>query len=62
MRKDNLNRRERLVAGVAAGILVLLLSLGGVLLVRSLAGGGKDDAGQRRLNTLTLVRTYVDKE
>jgi len=62
MRKDNLNRRERLVAGVAAGILMLLLSLGGVLLVRSLAVGGKDDAGQRRLNTLTLVRTYVDKE
>jgi hypothetical protein len=56
-----LNKKEKTVAIVAGIIVVALLLVGGFLLFRSLSGHGAS-ADQKRLNTLTLVRTYVEKE
>lgn len=56
-----MNNREKITIGVGVFLVLLLLGIGGTLLVRSL-GGKNDDAGQHRLNTLTLVRSYVNKE
>lgn len=61
MRKEILNRKEKIVTGIAAGILLLLLAGGGLLVYRTLSGNANDPA-KVRLNTLTLVHSYVEKE
>jgi len=55
-----LNKREKLTVAAIAAVLLLLAGTGFLLL--NGRGGNDDDAIQRRANTLTLVRTYVEKE
>ncbi|HQF72502.1 MAG TPA: hypothetical protein PK786_01265, partial [Treponemataceae bacterium] len=55
-----MNKREKLTVAAIAAVLLLLAGTGFLLL--NGRGGNDNDAVQRRANTLTLVRTYVEKE
>ncbi|HNY16047.1 MAG TPA: tetratricopeptide repeat protein, partial [Treponemataceae bacterium] len=59
-----MNKKQKIGLGVIAGIIIaLLLSGGGFLLYRALSGNAQaNDPSRLRLNTLTLVRNYVDKD
>ena len=59
-----MNKRGKTVTGVIVGIIILLLLAGGgFLLYRGVAArSSANDPAKFRLNTLTLVRTYVEKE
>ena len=59
MRKDLLNNRKKIVIAAIAAVVVLALLFVALSWIRS---SGSENAAQRRANTLTLVRTYVDKE
>jgi len=59
MRKVNLSKRKKIIIAVVAILLILVLVVG-VLLFFSKTSSGANEA-QKRLNTLTLVRTYVEK-
>lgn len=54
-----MNRKEKIIAGVAAGIVVLLVA--GLVFMFATGKFSGNDAAKRRHNTLALVHTYVDK-
>ena len=55
-----MNRKEKIIVGVAAGIVALLIA--GLVFMFATGKFSGNDPTKRRHNTLTLVRTYVDKE
>jgi hypothetical protein len=63
MRKDSLNNNRKIIVGITIALALLLLIAGGIVALKSSGGMGQaEKEGKLRLNTLTLVRSYVDKE